>query len=78
MKKRTTTLLLMGLMAAGATSAAQLDTLLDNMAADEPAAQDRVLAEPDMGPIRSGAKPPSGVDLSIWDSEQFQKEFLAS
>ncbi len=66
-----------------AASADDLDTLLASMDQTAQAAENIVHAEPVMEPIKEPEKqtassPKRSVDISIWDSEQFQKEFLAS
>ncbi len=76
-------IILSGLLVGSMAQAQELDTLFDAIANSQTPAQDQMLAETDMGQIdKMGEKPVqpanASVNLSIWDGERFQKEFLAS
>ncbi len=81
--KTKTTLILSGLLLGHMAGAQDLDTLFNAMDGANQAQSDIVHAEPDMDSIpqseKKAAEPMKPmVDTSIWDSKQFQKEFLAS
>ncbi len=72
-------LIILGLLASGVALADDMDALLTAMSSGGTAAQNQVLAEPDMGRIKKPAETANpAADLSIWDSKKFQQEFLGS
>lgn len=75
-------IMLAGVLVSGTVFSAELDTLLNSIVSSEPAS-DQVHAEPDMRQVGRSGNPSAeqgkpSMDYSIWDSDQFQKEFLAS
>jgi len=81
-KKRS--ILLFGLLFGRLVLAQDMDALLAAMDRSATAAQDQVNAEQDMGQIQGAGNnknpesPKKVQDLSIWDEEKFQQQFMAS
>ncbi len=71
------------IMSGSLALADDMNSLLSAMERAAPAAEDQVHARPDMGAIaetpgKKPQKPKSVQDLSIWDEEKFQQQFMAS